>query len=101
MRDVEQWIRGLIRDNKLDRFYNSSTWERLRDQVKAEQHNECQLCRQAGVYGPPDIVHHIKHVRQYPELALDKDNLITVCDAHHWLEHHSIQCKIQLNIERW
>lgn len=101
MRDAEQWIIGLIQHNNIKGFYSSTTWERLRDQFKADQHSECQMCRAAGVYGPPDIVHHIKHVRQHPELALDRDNLITLCDGHHWLQHHSIECKVLLNIEKW
>ena len=28
-------------------------------------------------------VHHIKHYDEYPELALENDNLISLCDACH------------------
>ena len=98
--DVER-IRGLIRDNKLIRFYCSTTWEHLRLEVLDEQHHECQMCKDKGIAETATVCHHILHVRQHPELALTKSNLITVCDSHHWYLHHSIQCKTLLNEERW
>lgn len=51
-------------------------------------------------------VHHIKHLEDYPELALDDDNLEAVCLHCHNLLHgrgfngwHGKKRKV--NVERW
>ena len=72
MRDLESWIKELIDKNELWRFYKSREFMQLRDEVLSEQHHECYLCRQEGKITRATIVHHVKHVRDYPRLALSK-----------------------------
>lgn len=93
------WINKLIKDDNLKVFYNSALWEHVREEVLIEQHYECQVCKEKGLYTPAVTVHHIKYLRLHPELALTKSNLKAVCDICHYEIHH--QPKIQLNIERW
>nr|WP_236900493.1 hypothetical protein [Clostridium estertheticum] len=47
------------------------------------------------------MVHHIKYLKYHPELAIEKDNLMALCSECHWLVHHHIVVKKQLNEERW
>lgn len=57
-------------------------------------HYECQICKARGRYSSGSIVHHVKHLRERPDLALsvyDPDTgerqLVTVCKACHEEEH--------------
>ena len=43
----------------------------------------CKRCARYGKSVPAVVVHHIKHVDEYPELAYVPDNLISLClDCH-------------------
>jgi hypothetical protein len=49
-------------------------------------------------------VHHLKHLRQYPELALTDDNLISVCGWCHENIYHPEKHKKKnkdVTVERW
>ncbi|WP_258880069.1 HNH endonuclease [Clostridium estertheticum] len=76
-------------------------WRVPRADRLEEQHNECQMCKDRGLVEPATMVHHIKLLRYHPELALEKDNLMSLCGECHWLIHHPITIKKQLNEERW
>ena len=88
-KDLVKWINELIEKDELWRFYKSSEFMRLREEVLREQHYECQICRAEGKIVKATIVHHIYHVRDYPQYALSKyvidengekqKNLISVC----------------------
>ena len=69
------------------RFYNSQAWRDLSDKVRGYDHCQCVLC---GSAKRPLIVHHVKHLKDRPDLALklfDPDTgerqLITVCKRCH------------------
>ena len=75
-------------------FYDSRAWRRLRREVLALDHNECQLCCQLHRHTPGVIVHHSFHLDEYPEYGLAvwvedpvtgqrQRNLVTVCRACH------------------
>ena len=49
------------------RFYNSKAWERLSAAVRKADHYQCVLC---GSAKRPLIVHHVKHLKDRPDLAL-------------------------------
>ena len=74
-------------------FYISKAWLHLRKEVLDEQHNECQLCKAKGLFVSAVTVHHIKTVRQRPDLALTKSNLLCVCDDCHYKIHHTRKAK--------
>lgn len=101
VKELVHWINSLIQYHNIKAFYNSALWEHLRQEVLVEQHHECQLCKAKGLYSEAVTVHHIKYVRQHPELALTKDNLMSVCDECHFNIHHRVEPKPQLNIEKW
>ncbi|WP_312093767.1 HNH endonuclease [Niallia sp.] len=83
------------------KFYNSSQWKKLREDIKKRDSYECQECKRQGRVAIDKneysekakrkkialVVHHIKELEQYPELATDKDNLETVCVNCHNKEH--------------
>ena len=113
--DVGRWVRQLIGEDRLHEFYTSSAWLNLRDEVLAEYKNECQNCKRKGKYVKAVIVHHVKHLRDFPELALSKTyigrdgkeqmQLKPVCrECHEYVEHPERlrwNKKKPLTEERW
>lgn len=113
-----KWIEELKKINRLDIFYHSKYFKRLRREVMREQHYECQRCKEKGKLTivkdskkKSGVVHHIKEVREYPELALSKyyiddegnkqRQLIVLCNECHEIVHNRFAISEPLNIERW
>ena len=63
-------------------------WQRLR-KSKIHANPLCEHCEARGITKPADEVHHIKTVRERPDLRLDWDNLVSLCRDCHDLEHSS------------
>lgn len=77
-------------------FYNSQDWRDKREYIKERDRYECQECKRQGkvsldIYEPNKngrkkiklVVHHIKELEFNPELALEDENLETLCvDCH-------------------
>lgn len=85
-------------DNEAKKFYKSARWIHKREKILKRDHYECQVCRQRIRIADEEgkqlsaedrkirravIVHHIRHLKDNPELALDDDNLISVCHECH------------------
>lgn len=74
-----------------DKFYNASTWRRLRLEIIKRDNYECQWCKQKGIVTSKEdatlIVDHIKELETNPELALEPSNLRTLCFYHHEVRH--------------
>jgi 5-methylcytosine-specific restriction endonuclease McrA len=93
-------------------FYLSKEWQHLRREVLKSDRYECQHCKAHGYYAPATTVHHIKHLLEFPELALCKyykdkygvehRNLISLCEKCHKAEHgEKVYDKKCLNEEKW
>lgn len=89
-------------EKEAKKFYNSKEWKTKRIYILNRDRHECQDCRarikkavQEGVVlngRDREIrrgteVHHIQELRDYPELALDDDNLISLCTTCHNIRH--------------
>ncbi|WP_461181830.1 HNH endonuclease [Virgibacillus kimchii] len=81
-------------------FYNSRHWKAMSLAVKKRDNYECQECKRQGyvkidTYEIKDngrkkiilVADHIKELEDYPELALDPDNLETLCVSCHNKKH--------------
>lgn len=70
------------------KFYKSKKWQRVRDYVLKRDGGMCQM---PECYAPAEEVHHIKHLSKNnindPDVALNPDNLISVCRACHFKIH--------------
>ena len=113
--EVGAWVQQLIDEDRLHEFYTSSAWLNIRDEILEEFKYECQECKRRGKYKRAAIVHHVKHLREFPKLALsktyiDKDGkeqiqLKPVCkDCHEYVEHPKRlrwNAKKPLTEERW
>jgi 5-methylcytosine-specific restriction enzyme A len=68
-------------------FYKSAAWEKCREVVLIRDNYLCQDCLKQNKITPADMVHHIKELEQHPEVALDLDNLVGLCDSCHNKQH--------------
>ena len=106
-------LRGLLDQHREALFYYWPEWLRLRGDVLALDRQECQLCKARGRYSRATIVHHVKHLRDRPDLALslwDPDTgerqLVSVCKRCHEQAHPEALRKFSpkktpLTAERW
>lgn len=96
-------LKEYIKANTMIPFYKSKEWRKLRAIAKRRDNNECQMCKEIGGYSKGYMVHHIKEVKDYPELALTLNNLQTLCNSCHNKVHDKLpnQKKSFTNEERW
>ncbi len=85
-------LMALIERGREDLFYHWGEWRHLRTKVLQMDHQECQLCRAKGRYRRAKIVHHVKLLRERPDLALsvwdnEERQLLSVCKTCHELLH--------------
>ncbi len=104
-------LTALLQRGREDLFYHWGEWRQLRAQVLWMDHFECQLCRAKGRYGRARIVHHVKHLRDRPDLALsiwdgEERQLLSVCKTCHEQLHpecqrQRVKTAAPLTEERW
>lgn len=76
-----------IKRGDVRKFYKSREWRRKRQQILKRDNYECMKCKREGKYHKAETVHHIKHLKDFPELALVDSNLESLCFACHNEEH--------------
>ena len=104
-------IETMIEDGS---FYGSGIWKRKREKVLRADRWECQRCKRLGRFKRGYIVHHIKHLEDRPDLALEmydpdtgERQLETVCkECHEWYHPEAFRQKgarkrEEITPERW
>ena len=104
-------LAALIQAGREAQFYSWPEWQTVRGDVLRLDKRECVLCReQRRRYR---IVHHVKHLRDRPDLALSitdpetgERQLISVCKNCHEALHPESQRQFAprrppLTAERW
>lgn len=104
-------------------FYDSAVWQKRRADVLKRDHYECQDCRERittanrkGItlngweryLNKATCVHHIVELQENPELGLDPDNLVSLCNRCHNERHGRVvdKCLVRKKVkyateERW
>ena len=67
--------------------YTSKRWERKRAAILRRDGYCCVWCRRYGRSRSAVVVHHVKHVDEYPELAYEDSNLVSLCQGCHNKAH--------------
>lgn len=67
-----EYIKRLIAKGELYKFYTHREWRRKKAEVLARYNNECQICKKKfpGKVVKAEVVHHVRFLSRYPELAL-------------------------------
>ena len=115
--ELLEFIKKCIAEDNMHAFYIKTVWKNKRQDIIKRDHCECQCCKRNGKIKVVKIktkrkserayVHHIKHLRDYPELALEDSNLETLCFNCHELEHIDDRFHFEnkkegyVNEERW
>lgn len=102
---------ALIASDQEYRFYSWSCWLRTREEVLKLDHYECQRCKTRGRYSRAVLVHHVKHLKDRPDLALsiwdgEERQLVSVCKKCHEELHPESQRQYKpltkpVTEERW
>lgn len=107
------YLKILISSGQTSKFYKSKAWQKLSRQVIKENHGECFLCRQRKKLNKAVLVHHVRPLKQHPELAYsrtytDSDGehiqLMPLCwDCHERIHERGIYTapKGYTNGEKW
>lgn len=101
---TEQEIRELIRENRLGEFYKEWYWRMLALRIIIEEHGECRVCKEAHKLTRAVLVHHILYLRDRPDLAYERSNLMPLChDCHERIHGRGIYGRQSgfANIEKW
>ena len=81
---MEDWKK---RRAKLKKFYNTAKWQKARELALMRDKYLCVMCYQQGNVIPAEVVHHKIHLNESnvdnPSIALNLDNLISLCSDHH------------------
>lgn len=64
-------------------IYKNKKWKELRDRVLKRDKYMCQECRRYGKNKDAQMVHHMFPIRDIPEYAYLKENLISLCNKCH------------------
>ena len=110
-----KWVNELAENNKIYKFYQSRQWRGLREDILIRSHNECYMCRSKGKITEATTVHHIYHLRKFPQYGLSEyievnneriRNLIPLCNECHNKEHPEKFSKARkkkkpITLERW
>lgn len=79
---MKDWARSL---------YSSAAWKNIRGYVFHRDQMLCQDCLKKGIYTPAEEVHHIVELTPSnvsdPNIALNADNLISLCRECHRARH--------------
>ena len=96
-----------IKHGNIGKFYKSRLWRKKRRDILRRDNYECQRCKSKGKYHRAETVHHIKHLKDFPELALVDSNLESLCFTCHNEEHPEklasqvAERRRQVTPERW
>lgn len=107
-------IRALIAAGKVEEFYNDRTWRNLSKDIIKENRSECMMCKAQKVLTPATTVHHVKHLKEFPELAYsrtyiaedgtEQPQLVPLCHECHEKAHKRgiyAEKKGYMNDEKW
>lgn len=107
------WLQGLITSGREHLFYVWSKWLITRTLVLKHDKYECQDCKARKRYSKAVLVHHEKHLKVRPDLALSlvdehgNRQLTSLCKPCHELRHpershnKKIVKKPYVTAERW
>lgn len=112
---IAKWVRQLIREGNVAKFYQSKEWKDLRTEVLEEHFYECQECLKKGIYTRATCVHHVNELKDRPDLAVSKYyvdhrgekhiQLLPLCNTCHNLIHDKLKSFVDgkkfSNRERW
>lgn len=82
-------------------FYRTSAWKNVREFVMSRDGRLCQDCLKKGQYTPAEEVHHIVELTpdniSDPGVALNPDNLVSLCRECHKIRHGAHERRFEVD----
>lgn len=75
--------------------YDDVRWKKKRNAILRRDRYKCVRCARYGISRQATEVHHIKPVDEYPELAFEDRNLLSLCHACHNAQHPEKSTQMQ------
>lgn len=105
-------LSAYIDKGKAENFYTWADWAKVRKEVLKFDNFECQMCKQNRRHRKAEVVHHVKHLKDRPDLALsiwdgNDRQLISLCRECHEkvhperIEKYKRKNKSAVTNERW
>jgi 5-methylcytosine-specific restriction endonuclease McrA len=90
------WLKTILRERQSSKILDGKTrnclnWKKWHESVLIRDGYKCKEC----LSNQNLHVHHIKFVRDFPELVLDVDNGIVLCKSCHHRLHGKIKCYLK------
>ncbi|ALY08033.1 putative HNH endonuclease [Exiguobacterium phage vB_EauS-123] len=82
-------------------FYKSDRWKKKRLAILRRDDYECRECRRYGRVTAATMVHHIKPFEFYPELKLETNNLVSLCNSCHGTLHDRVTNELTEKGREW
>jgi len=108
--NIAEYVRSFEAKGDIRLFYRTWIWQKTAERIKKRDKHRCVRCwkngvykdgRLIGFYKKAELVHHKKHLREHPELALRDDNLESLCEECHRKEHPELYASEVKFPERW
>ncbi|CUN87306.1 HNH endonuclease signature motif containing protein [Clostridium disporicum] len=80
---------------KVNDFYNTKEWTRLRDLMRSEYLGMCVVCWAKDKIEMLHTIHHVEEVRDNFDRRLDASNLIGLCSSCHKRVHDEYKKGVQ------
>ena len=66
------------------RLRSKNKWTQKSIEIRERANYLCEVCRDQGVWTYENVeVHHIRKIKDNPEMYLENENLICLCQLHH------------------
>ena len=85
--NTDQYYDKYKRNKERKAFYQSAAWEKCRRLALERDSYLCQDCLKQNILTPADMVHHIRELKDCPQLSLTLSNLVSLCNACHNKKH--------------
>ena len=91
-RDTDLWNRLIDKYFTSKRghsdFHNTVEWKRKRKVILKRDSYMCKECARYGKVVEANTVHHILPIEERPDLRLNNNNLVSLCEEHHEKMHN-------------
>lgn len=104
-RNIEEWEKAIdkyftqTQDNS--DFYNTAGWERKREVILKRDDYKCRECGRYGKVIDANTVHHIIPLQERPDLKLNNNNLVSLCEEHHEKMHNKFNNQLSKLGQEW
>lgn len=97
-RDIKEYTEAIDRYHErkqgLSDFYNKQAWKSKRVAILKRDNYKCRECKRFGRVTGADTIHHALPLEIRPDLKLNNNNLVSLCNECHEAMHNKFDNKL-------